>query len=84
MLEESLRGEAVSMQHKFFHNGVCRLTRRHNVTSPPCLPCFSVPFTDAQSHPRISYALVSLIFNLGLVEQAKARKVFFSGSEGSS
>jgi hypothetical protein len=84
MLEESLRGEAVSMQHKFFLDGVCRLTRRHNVTPPPCLPCFSVPFIDARSHPRISYALASVIFNLGLVEQARARKDFFSDSEGSS
>ena len=84
MFEESLRGEAVSMQHAFFLDDVSRLTRPIPRDIPPGLPFFSIPFMDARSHPSLAHMPASLIFNRGFLEQARAWIHFLADPEGSS
>jgi hypothetical protein len=84
MFEESLRGEAVSMQHTFFLDGVCRLARRYNVRSRLGLPFFSVPFLVDGRIQEFLTRRRPLIGSLGIVEQVMSRNDFSSDSEGSS
>jgi hypothetical protein len=84
MLEESLRGEAVSMKHTFLLDKCLPTYSAAQRDVSPLPPFSSVPFTDARSLPRIPHTPAFSIFSPGLIDQARARRDFFSNSEGIS
>lgn len=72
MLEESLRGEALSMKHTFLLDECLPTYSAVERDASPLPPFFAVPFTDARSLPRIPSTPAFSIFSLSLIEQARA------------